>query len=153
MLRSYIPDNYIAEANQDDFEEIVEVWEASVRATHHFLRESDILYFKPLILNEYLSAVQLVCVRNESGQIEGFIGTSEDKIEMLFLHPTVRGKGIGRKLVAYAIDHLGIRKVDVNEQKEEAVGFYKRLGFTVINRSDLDSMGKPYPLLSMKLRN
>ena len=36
---------------------VVDLWEASVRATHHFLPESDIQYFKPLILNEYLDAV------------------------------------------------------------------------------------------------
>ena len=27
-----------------DYLEIVEVWEASVRATHHFLKEADIAY-------------------------------------------------------------------------------------------------------------
>jgi len=58
----------------EDFSKIVEVWEASVRATHHFLQEEDIQFFKPLI-PEYLKAVQLRCVRNEKGNIEGFLGS------------------------------------------------------------------------------
>ena len=28
---------------------LVDVWEAAVRATHHFLSESDIQFFKPLV--------------------------------------------------------------------------------------------------------
>ncbi|WP_317130123.1 hypothetical protein [Flavobacterium profundi] len=48
-----------------EYNEVVNIWEASVRATHHFLKEEDIQYFKPLILNTYLDAVELKCVRNE----------------------------------------------------------------------------------------
>lgn len=46
-------------ADTADYSEIVEVWEASVRATHVFLGEDDIQHLKPLILNEYLKAVEL----------------------------------------------------------------------------------------------
>jgi putative acetyltransferase len=38
----------------------------------------------------------------------------------------------------------------VNEQNEQAVGFYRRMGFEVVGRSPDDSMGKPYPLLHMQ---
>ena len=138
-------------ATPSDYEEIVDVWEASVRATHHFLKEEDIQYFKPLILNEYLQAVHLFCIRNERQHIIGFLGTVEDKIEMLFIDPTSRGKGVGKKLLHYAISHLGTRKVDVNEDNHQAVGFYKHMGFQVVSRSDVDGMGKPYPILSMEL--
>lgn len=137
-------------AGPPDFPEITDVWEASVRATHHFLAEQDIQYFKPLILNEYLYHVRLFCVRNEQQQITGFLGLSDDKIEMLFLHPSVHGKGIARELVNYAIHEHNIRKVDVNEQNEQAVGFYKHMGFEVVDRSPVDSLGKPFPILFMQ---
>jgi putative acetyltransferase len=133
-----------------DFDEITTIWEASVRATHHFLKEADILYFKPLIRNEYLHAVNLYCIR-EHDHILGFLGTSADKIEMLFIDPNHRGKGIGNALLQYAVHTLGIHKVDVNEQNEQAVGFYKHTGFQVIGRSPLDGTGKPYPILHMEL--
>jgi|SRR5688572_25498927 putative acetyltransferase len=133
-----------------DFPEITDVWEASVRATHHFLEEKDIQYFKPLILNEYLYHVRLFCVRNDQRQITGFLGLSDDKIEMLFLHPSVIGKGIGKMLVRHAIHDHNIRKVDVNEQNEQAVSFYKHMGFEVIDRSPVDGLGKPFPILFMQ---
>lgn len=134
-----------------DFDEITAVWEASVRATHHFLKEEDIQYFRPLILNKYLYAVRLFCVRDTQGRIAGFLGTSDDKVEMLFMHPDYRGKGIGKTLLAYAVGALGLRKVDVNEQNEGAVGFYRHYGFEVVGRSELDGTGKPYPILHMEL--
>ena len=134
-----------------DFDEIMELWEASVRATHHFLKEEDIQLFRTLIRSEYLYAVNLFCIRNAQGRIGGFLGTSDDKVEMLFIDPAYRGKGIGKALLHYAVEGLGIRKVDVNEQNEQAVGFYRHYGFDVVGRSELDSTGKPYPILSMEL--
>lgn len=134
-----------------EYKEVVELWEASVRATHHFLKEEDIQYFKPLILNVYLDAVELKCIRNNK-KIVGFLGVADQNLEMLFIHPDSRGKGIGKTLLDYSIDKLRVTKVDVNEQNEQAVGFYKHCGFGVIKRSKLDSSGKPYPTLHMELK-
>ncbi|WP_051210951.1 GNAT family N-acetyltransferase [Runella zeae] len=143
-------DSQIYPVFPEDYQEIVEVWEASVRATHHFLLESDIQYFKPLILNEFLKAVTLFCIKDNSGAIVGFMGLHEDSLEMLFIHPDMRGKGIGKLLLQRAIG-LGIRKVDVNEQNPDALGFYQSQGFEVVSRSPLDGLGKPYPILHLQL--
>jgi putative acetyltransferase len=40
----------------------------------------------------------------------------------------------------------------VNEQNENAIGFYKKMGFYVINRSALDNEGLPYPILHMIIK-
>ncbi|MBG6130267.1 putative acetyltransferase [Aquimarina sp. EL_43] len=138
--------------NKTEYKEVVNVWESSVRATHHFLKEEDIEYFKPLILDTYLDAVELRCIRNNKKKIIGFVGIAEQNLEMLFIHPEYRGKKIGKTLLEYAIDNLNVTKVDVNEQNEQAVGFYKHFGFEVIGRSELDSSGKPYPILHMELK-
>lgn len=135
-----------------DYPEVTEVWEASVRATHQFLSEEDILYFKPLILNEYLKAVDLVCTKDATGRILGFMGVHGDSLEMLFIRPDARGKGIGAQFVHHAIHQLNVRKVDVNEQNPQALGFYEHMGFVVVSRSELDGLGKPYPILHMELK-
>lgn len=137
---------------KSEYLNVIAVWEASVRATHHFLKEEDIQYFKPLILNNYLDAVELRSARNEQNEIIGFLGVAEQNLEMLFIHPNVRGIGIGKKLLHYAINELKITNVDVNEQNEQAVGFYKHFGFEIIDRSELDFSGKPFPILYMKLK-
>ena len=131
---------------------VVDVWEASVRATHLFLTEADIQFFKPLVQEELPHVAQLACVRDGEGQVAGFIGVEHDKVEMLFVHPSWRGQGIGRQLMTYAVTTLGATLVDVNEQNPQAVGFYMRMGFEVIGRSALDGLGKPFPLLHLRLQ-
>lgn len=135
-----------------EYQEVVQLWESSVRATHHFLKEEDIEYFKPLILNTYLDAVELRCMRNDENNILGFLGVAEQNLEMLFIDPEHRGKGVGKSLLDHAMENLNVTKVDVNEQNEQAVGFYEHFGFEVIGRSELDSSGKPYPILHMALK-
>ncbi|NOU59835.1 GNAT family N-acetyltransferase [Marinifilum caeruleilacunae] len=142
----------IEKVQKSDYQEIARLWEASVRATHHFLKEEDIAYFKPLILNVYLDAVELRCLKNESKEIIGFLGVAEQNLEMLFIHPDARGKGVGKELLHYSIKNLDVRKVDVNEDNEQAIGFYEKFGFETYKRSELDASGKPYPILHMKLK-
>ncbi|WP_018918766.1 acetyltransferase [Vreelandella zhanjiangensis] len=141
----------IKQATKADYPVLIEVWEASVRATHDFLAESDLLALKPLILEQYFDAVDLVVARNDTGDIVGFCGVYDDNIEMLFIAPQARGQGVGALLVSHAINTQAATKVDVNEQNEQAVGFYQHIGFSVIGRSPLDGQGKPYPLLHMAL--
>jgi putative acetyltransferase len=136
----------------DDFARVVEVWEASVRATHEFVTEADIQVFRPLVRDELPDVPHLLCVRDGAGQVAGFIGVAEEKVEMLFVHPAWRGRGIGRRLLSYAVATLGARELDVNEQNPQAIGFYLRMGFEVVGRSAVDGMGKPYPLLHMRVR-
>jgi putative acetyltransferase len=144
--------NYkIEEIPKSEYKNVVDVWEVSVRATHHFLQEEDIQFFKPLILNNYLDAVTLRCVKSDTNEIIAFFGVAENNLEMLFIHPNYRGKKIGKSLLDFAIAKFAVTKVDVNEQNEQAVGFYLYYGFEIISRSETDSFGKPYPILHMEL--
>jgi putative acetyltransferase len=141
----------VSPVRAEDVPRLVEVWEASVRATHHFLSEADIQFFRPLVQDGLLGAMELACVRDETGHLVGFVGVAEGKLEALFLHPDRRGTGIGRRLFRHAVDVLGATGVDVNEQNEQAVGFYLRMGCVVEGRSEVDSLGKPFPLLHIRV--
>ena len=132
------------------FERLVAIWESSVRATHHFLQDSDIAALRPLLLNAYLPNLNVVIARDERGDIHGFLGVDENRIEMLFVDDASRGKGVGSLLLRYAIDHFGANEVDVNEQNPQGVGFYQHWGFVQIGRSELDGEGNPFPLLHMR---
>lgn len=136
-----------------DYDEIIQVWEASVRTTHHFLKEEDLLFYKKAIREEYLPSggLQLFCLKNDAGTITGFMGLSEAQIEMLFVRPELRGRGIGKQLLQYAIADFAMSRVDVNEQNEQASGFYLHAGFRVTGRSAVDGSGKPYPILHLSL--
>ncbi|MBW5799901.1 acetyltransferase [Halomonas elongata] len=136
---------------KEDRQRLIEIWEASVRATHDFLAEEDLQELKPLILEQYFDAVDLRCARSGDGEILGFCGVHDGNIEMLFISPDARGKGVGAMLADHAIKEQGATKVDVNEQNEQALGFYQHIGFSVTGYSPVDGQGKPYPLLHMAL--
>ncbi|WP_236183706.1 GNAT family N-acetyltransferase [Pseudomonas protegens] len=135
-----------------DYPELTQVWEASVRATHDFLPDSYIELLRELVLTRYLDAVMLICTRDARQRITGFAGVAAGKVEMLFIDPAHRGRGLGRQLLQYAVEHLNAQQLDVNEQNPQALGFYFRQGFEVIGRSEQDGMGQPYPLLHMRLK-
>jgi putative acetyltransferase len=141
----------ISTVSINEYDQIIELWESSVKATHDFLLEKDIVFYKNII-NKYFDNINLYAARNNTGKIIAFMGTSEDNIEMLFVHPNEMGKGIGKFLINYAINELKIKKVDVNEQNKRARELYEKMGFCVVNRSAFDNEGFPYPILHMKLK-
>ncbi|MFD2521822.1 GNAT family N-acetyltransferase [Emticicia soli] len=142
----------ISPVNPNEHDSLLDIWELSVRATHHFLEEENILFFKQTIHeHKYFELVELVCVRNQNNRILGFMGTDADSLEMLFVHPDAIGKGVGKTLMNYALNTLKVRKVDVNEQNQQAYLFYLHHGFRVANRSETDGTGKPFPILHLVL--
>ena len=140
----------ITKATTDDYAEIIDLWEHSVRATHHFLPEEYLQQIKTM-LPSILPHVNLYISRTATGNLSGFLGVAENKIEMLFIHPSNFGSGIGKLLAHFAIKDLQADKVDVNEQNERATEFYKHIGFVVTGRTETDGLGKPFPLIQMEL--
>lgn len=129
---------------------LVDVWERSVRATHAFLSEEEILAIREFV-PQALSGVERLVVALESGVPLGFMGAQAGRLEMLFLAPEARGRGLGGLLLEEAITRYSVEELTVNEQNPDAVGFYEHLGFRTYKRTELDEEGRPYPLLYMKL--
>ena len=89
--------------------------------------------------------------RTTKAGFSDFAAWGGNKLEMLFVSPESRGQGIGSALCNYAIEDMHVTAVDVNEQNQQAIDFYKQIGFSIVGRSPQDSQGKPFPLLHMKL--
>ncbi len=141
----------IRERNHGDDLTLVDIWLRSVRATHTFLTEAEIQALYPQVLNTYLPAVRVWVCEDEVGDIVGFMGLNENKVEMLFVDANKRGVGAGRRLLNFARSLHGTLLVDVNEQNTQAHGFYKHYGFVDIGRSKFDDAGRPFPIIHMKL--
>lgn len=141
----------IQPAISSQFNEIIAVWESSVSATHDFLTEENISELKIAILEQYLPQLAVYVAMDEDDQVNGFLGVSENKLEMLFISQQNRGHGTGKKLLNFALEQLSINEVDVNEQNPQAVGFYKHMGFKQYARSEIDGEGNPFPILHMRL--
>lgn len=139
----------IRKAERNEFPILVDLWERSVRATHHFLKENDLQEIKRNMPVMYLPGVDLhIAVAGET--VVGFVGLSGNMIDMLFVDADCIGRGYGSALLNFAID-MGCDKVDVNEQNESALLFYRSKGFRMTGRDDTDAEGKSYPILHMSL--
>lgn len=121
--------------------ELTEVWESSVRATHLFLSEQEIERLRGYVPQALSAVANLAAVRDRDGRWVGFMGTEEGRLEMLFLAPQTRGRGVGWRLLQYGIDRFKVRTLTVNEQNPGAVGFYQHMGFRVVRRTPLDEQG------------
>lgn len=128
---------------------LLDVWQASVRASHHFLTEADIRTLTPQA-EEALLQIETLWIVEDDLRPVGFMGVQERKIEMLFLHPDYFRKGVGKELVQRAFRELVVEYVDVNEQNPDAARFYERMGFHTFRRDDTDDQGNPFPILRMK---
>ncbi|MDR1624080.1 MAG: GNAT family N-acetyltransferase [Tannerellaceae bacterium] len=141
----------IRKGQRIDFPEIMNVWESSVKATHDFLKLEDFEFYKRIGSKDFLPAMDLYVLQLDE-KIIGFIGVSDKHLEMLFVEANSIGKGYGKALLSYAVEHLGITTLDVNEQNEKALTFYEKAGFRIVGRSEKDGMGKNYPILHMGIK-
>lgn len=130
--------------------ELSRVWEASVRATHDFLAAGEVERLASLVPGFVAGVGRLLVARGPEGAV-GFLGADGESVEMLFVAPAWRGRGVGRLLMERAVELFGAREVSVNEENPQAVGFYERMGFSTYRREELDGQGAPHPLLLMRL--
>lgn len=139
----------VSDRTPELIEQLVSVWERSVRATHTFLSETEIAEIKSFV-PQAIETVGSLVVAEKDDEPVGFMGVQDGRLEMLFLDPDARGQGLGRQLLEHGIEHLGVTELTVNEQNPQAVGFYEHLGFSTYRRTELDEQGRPYPLLYMR---
>ena len=143
----------ILELDQCDtyLQPIIQLWEANVKVTHTFLTEEEIQNIKQYVPQAVEHVPHLCIALSEKGELLGFIGVADQRLEMLFIQVNARGQGIGKQLLRYAIKNFAVKEVTVNEQNPQAIGFYEHLGFVTYKRTELDEECQPYPLLYMKL--
>ena len=141
----------VEERNSDLISKLIAVWEASVRATHLFLSDSEILSIKEYVPQALKSVDKLIIAENDEEKPIAFMGIENKTLEMLFITPSERGHGLGKLLLQYGISNYKVNRLTVNEQNPQAKGFYEHMGFHVYKRTDYDEQGNPYPLLYMWL--
>ena len=134
-------------------EQLLIVWEKSVKETHLFLSDNEIKSIKKYVIQALNTVSHLVIETDETGNPIAFMGIENKKLEMLFITPEKRKKGLGRKMIQYGIENYKINELAVNEQNTLAKGFYEHIGFKIYKRTELDEQGNPYPILYMRLEN
>jgi putative acetyltransferase len=132
-----------------DGDTLVEIWRSSVHATHDFVSKQDLAEIEAEV-REIVALEPLWLALDAAGEPLGFLGLSTNAVDALFVAAEHRGTGVGRALIDFAKSRHSWLITIVNEQNEQALGFYEHAGFRPEGRSADDGHGRPYPVLHMR---
>jgi putative acetyltransferase len=141
----------IRASRANDVPRLFEIWQGAVAATHDFVSREAKAEIAGIVREQYLPNAPLWVIVEEAGRPLGFMGMTGATMDSLFIDPAHHGRGLGRAMVEHARALAPELSVDVNEQNQGAVAFYRRLGFREVGRSPTDDSGRPYPLLHLRL--
>ena len=128
----------IKDRNSNLIEQLLEIWEDSVKATHLFLSNEEIENIKKYIPQAISKVSHLIIIENEIHHPIAFMGIEDRKLEMLFIKNSERGKGLGKQLLNYGIENYNMNRLAVNEQNPNSKRFYEYMGFKTYKRTELD---------------
>ncbi|GHP13616.1 acetyltransferase [Lentilactobacillus fungorum] len=139
----------VKDRNERLINQLLAVWESSVKASHAFLSTAEIQSIKEYVPQALKEIPRLIIAENENQIPVGFMGIADRHLEMLFVIAEERGNGVGKALLQHGIEKYSVNDLAVNEQNPLAKGFYEHMGFKVYKRTEQDEQGNPYPLLYM----
>ena len=134
-----------------DLKALSTIWfEASLKA-HPFIGEPRLIEQRRLIEEEYLPKAEtsVACLE---GEVVGFLSLLGSFIGGIFIAPNRQGLGVGRKLIAHALNRTGELSLEVYTANEQAVRFYSALGFREVSRREIDDFGFPFPNATLHVK-
>ena len=114
-----------------DLDAVMQIWLHGNLDAHAFIAASFWTEHFEMV-HDLLPQAELYVHENENtGQIDGFIGLTENHIEGIFVAKSARSKGIGRALLEYAKSRRPRLDLSVYQKNERALAFYRREQFIV----------------------
>lgn len=139
----------IRPAHPDEHGRLLEIWRAAVESSHHFLTPGDVDWYESVVAR-YLPLMQDLRVAVDEREVVGFIAQDDGEVHMLFVDPRAQGRGVGTALLDDVAALYDTLRLDVNEQNPSARAFYRARGFVEVGRSELDTEGRPFPLIHLR---
>ncbi|TCM69766.1 putative acetyltransferase [Acinetobacter calcoaceticus] len=130
--------------------DVIAIWKSSVDATHDFLSTTDRNEIEIEVVSFFSEIPVWVAVDDQDRSL-GFMFLDQGHMEALFIDASARGQQVGKQLLQYALSLYPNLSIDVNEQNQQAIGFYHHMGFVIKGRSDLDGQGRAYPILHLRM--
>ena len=110
---------------------VMQIWLHSNLDAHAFIAASFWTEHFEMV-HDLLPQAELYVHENENtGQIHGFIGLTENHIEGIFVAKAARSKGIGKALLEYAKPRKPCLTLSVYQKNERALAFYRHEQFVV----------------------
>ncbi len=127
------------------------IWLDASLLAHPFIGTQRLREQQRLIEDTYLPLSETF-VAAQAGNPVGFISLLDSFIGGLFVAPAQQGKGIGRRLIAHALDLKGELSLEVYTANEQAMRVYRSLGFLEVSRRSTDDDSLPFENARLSLK-
>lgn len=114
-----------------DLDTVMQIWLHGNLDAHAFIAASFWTEHFEMVRDLLPQAELYVHENEDTRQIDGFIGLTENHIEGVFVAKAARSKGIGKALLEYAKSRKPCLDLSVYQKNERALAFYQREQFTV----------------------
>ena len=114
-----------------DLDAVMQIWLQANLDAHAFIPASFWTEHFEMVRDLLLQAELYVHEGEDTRQIDGFIGLTENHIEGIFVAKSARSKGIGRALLEYAKSRKPRLTLSVYQKNERALAFYRREQFAI----------------------
>ncbi|OED34137.1 hypothetical protein AB833_32480 [Chromatiales bacterium (ex Bugula neritina AB1)] len=120
-----------------DFEAVTAIYNSSKLDELKFERRQHTLI--PLLEDhrrlERLLDSDIYVAIDENNCIVAYGAINHREIRALYVHPNIRGNGVGAKLLRYLISRIdGSATLNVARSNKPAITLYKKFGFTVVQK-------------------
>ncbi len=133
-----------------DLKPLSAIWLKASLIAHPFIGRERLHQQQRLIEEQYLPNAEtwVACLGDPPA---GFISLLDDFIGGIFVDPEHQGQGIGRALIAHARALRGGLELEVYTDNQQAMRFYRDLGFRELSRRPLDSEDMPFENARLRL--
>ena len=114
-----------------DLDTVMQIWLHGNLDAHAFIAASFWTEHFEMVRDLLPQAELYVHENEDTRQIDGFIGLTENHIEGVFVAKAARSKGIGKALLEYAKSRKPCLTLGVYQKNERALAFYQREQFVV----------------------
>ncbi|MBQ3009331.1 MAG: GNAT family N-acetyltransferase [Oscillospiraceae bacterium] len=143
----------IRQATEKDLSRIAEIEIFNYRLNFYPIFKSDWFYFEyltvPSLMEKYAVETGSFYVYDD-GVIKGFVKTSDNEIQKLFVEPVLQGNKIGDALVNFATEKLSADNLWALEKNTKAIKFYEKHGFELTGEKKFEEDTTEY-LVKLKL--
>ena len=137
----------IRKARIEDLNRIAEIEVFNYRLNFYPIFKDDTYYFSELqvssLTSKYRDLINELYVYDD-GVIKAFIMINNSEVKKLFVEPVLQGKGLGSKLLRYALDKCNVKYLWALEKNTRAINFYLNNGFKLSEDKKLEEGTNEY---------
>ena len=117
--------------SENDLFSVMQIWLDTNIKAHSFIPQSYWTDNYAMVKDILPQAEIYVSEDDNTNQIDGFIGLTNNYVEGIFVSEAIQSKGIGKQLLNYAKEIKSSLRLSVYQKNTRAIAFYQREQFVI----------------------